>query len=134
MSQSNFKSSEELPILGISIAVLAILVFLLSWRVGSYISLQNQNLDSSILNMKKQLEQGQPIDQNFMRFRDTLMQYVQQTKDVNVVRLLAAYGVVQVQQAPAQADQPAAPGAAQAPAQPPASPTKPAAPATQPAR
>ena len=118
MSQPNFKSSEELPILGISIAVLAILVFLLSWRVGSYISLQNTNLDSSILNMKKQLEQGQPIDQNFMRFRDTLMNYVQQTKDVNVVRLLAAYGVVQVQQAPATQDQPAAPGAAQAPVQP----------------
>ena len=118
MSQPNFKSSEEFPILGISIAVLAILVFLLSWRVGSYISLQNTNLDSSILNMKKQLEQGQPIDQNFMRFRDTLMNYVQQTKDVNVVRLLAAYGVVQVQQAPATQDQPAAPGAAQAPAQP----------------
>ncbi len=132
MSQPNFKSSEELPILGISIAVLAILVFLLSWRVGSYISLQNQNLDSSIQNMKRQLEQGQPIDQNFMRFRDTLMEYVKQTKDVNVVRLMAAYGVVQVQQAPAQTDQPAAPGAAQAPAtlaQP-----KSAAPTAQPAK
>ncbi|MCX6907795.1 MAG: hypothetical protein NTY01_07110 [Verrucomicrobia bacterium] len=118
MSQPNFKSSEEFPILGISIAVVAILVFLLSWRVGSYISLQNANLDSSIQNMKRQLEQGQPIDQNFMRFRDTLMNYVQQTKDVNVVRLLAAYGVVQVQQGPAPQDQPAAQGAAQAPAQP----------------
>jgi hypothetical protein len=51
MSQPNFKSSEESPILGISIAVVAILVFLLSWRVGSYISLQNTNLDSSIHNL-----------------------------------------------------------------------------------
>lgn len=128
MSQPNFKSSEELPILGIAVAVLAILVFLLSWRVGSYISLQNTNLDSSIQNMKKQLEQGQPIDQNFVRFRDTLMRYVQETKDVNVVRLLAAYGVVQVQQAPAQGDQPAAPGTVQSPAAP-AAPAQPAAPA-----
>jgi len=124
MSQPNFKSSEELPILGIAVAVLAILVFVLSWRVGSYISLQNANLDSSIQNMKKQIEQGQPLVQNFTRFRETLLQYVQQTKDVNVVRLLAAYGLVQVQQAPAQGDQPAAPGTV-----PPAAPAQPAAPA-----
>jgi hypothetical protein len=132
MSQPNFKSSEESPILGISIAVVAILVFLLSWRVGSYISLQNTNLDSSIQNMKRQLEQGQPIDQNFMRFRDTLMNYVQQTKDVNVVRLLAAYGVVQVQQAPA--DQQVPQGATQPGTAPAAAPAAPAAPAAQPAR
>jgi hypothetical protein len=127
MSQPNFKSSDDSPILGISIAVVAILVFLLSWRVGSYISLQNTNLDASIQNMKRQVEQGQPLVQNFARFRDTLMEYVKQTQDINVVRLLAAYGVVQVQQQAPQQGQPAAPGAAQAPAQP-------AAPATQPAR
>lgn len=127
MSQPNFKSSDDSPILGISIAVVAILVFLLSWRVGSYISLQNTNLDASIQNMKRQVEQGQPLVQNFARFRDTLMEYVKQTQDINVVRLLAAYGVVQVQQQAPQQGQPAAPGAAQVPAQP-------AAPATQPAR
>jgi K+-transporting ATPase A subunit len=127
MSQPNFKSSDDSPILGISIAVVAILVFLLSWRVGSYISLQNTNLDASIQNMKRQVEQGQPLVQNFARFRDTLMEYVKQTQDINVVRLLAAYGVVQVQQQAPQQGQPAAPGAAQAPAQP-------AAPAAQPAR
>ncbi|MBI5821721.1 MAG: hypothetical protein HZA88_22345 [Verrucomicrobia bacterium] len=125
MSQPNFKSSEESPILGISIAVVAILVFILSWRVGLYISLQNTNLDSSIQNMKRQIEQGQPLVQNFARFRDALLQYVQQTKDVNVVKLLAAYGVVQVQQQAPPADQPAAPAAA-APAM---QPTTPAAPA-----
>lgn len=125
MSQPNFKSSEESPILGISIAVVAILVFILSWRVGLYISLQNTNLDSSIQNMKRQIEQGQPLVQNFARFRDALLQYVQQTKDVNVVKLLAAYGVVQVQQQAPPADQPAAPAAAASSLQP----TTPAAPA-----
>lgn len=125
MSQPNFKSSEESPILGISIAVIAILVFVLSWRVGLYISLQNTNLDSSIQNMKRQIEQGQPLVQNFARFRDELLKYVQQTKDVNVVRLLAAYGVVQVQQQAPPADQPAAPAAAAPSMQP----TTPAAPA-----
>lgn len=126
MSQPNFKSSEESPILGISIAVVAILVFILSWRVGLYISLQNTNLDSSIQNMKRQIEQGQPLVQNFARFRDALLQYVQQTKDVNVVKLLAAYGVVQVQQQAPPTDQAAAPGATQAPT---LQPTTPAAPA-----
>jgi hypothetical protein len=67
-----------------------------------------------------------------MRFRDTLMNYVQQTKDVNVVRLLAAYGVVQVQQAPA--DQQVPQGATQPGTAPAAAPAAPAAPAAQPAR
>jgi hypothetical protein len=143
MSQPNFKPSEEFPILGISVAILAILVFVLSWRVGSYISLQNDNLDRSIQNAKRQLEQGQPMDQNFVRLLDVLiqdakrrqdgnliqllLQYAQQTQDRNALQLLVNHGILQVQQ----------PGAAQAPAQPAAAaaqPAQPAQPAATPAR
>jgi len=124
MSQPTFKTSEELPILGISIAVLAVLVFVLSLRVGSYISLQNDNLDRSIQNAKRQIEQSLPMDQNFVRLLDTLIQdgkrrqdgnlltmlvqYAQQTQDRNALQLLINHEILRVQQ-PGAAQQPAAP-------------------------
>lgn len=114
MSQPISKTSDDSLILGISVAVVAILVFVLSYRVSSYIALQNDNLTASIQNMKRQIEQSKPVIEAHMRFRDTLLQYVKQTGDGNVLRLLAAYGIVQVKEQPPAAGAPAA-GAAAAP-------------------
>ena len=101
MSQPISKTSDDSLILGICVAVVAVLVFVLSYRVSSYISLQNDNLSSNIQSMKRQLEQGRPMIENNMRFRDALVQYVQKTGDGAVLQRMAYYGIVQVQQPPA---------------------------------
>ena len=128
MSQPISKTSDDSLILGISVAVLAILVFALSLFVGSYISRQNKDLTEGIQGMKSQLAQSQQQSQAYLNLRNALVQYVQETKDVNVLRMMAYYGIVQVKQ---QEGQPAAPGAPQPPAS--AAPTSSSAPATPPA-
>ena len=124
MSQPISKTSDDSLILGICVTVLAVLVAVMSLRVSSYISLQNDNLNANMQNMERQLEQSKPMREAYGRFRDALLQYVQKTGDGAVLQRMAYYGIVQVQQKP-QEGQPAAPGAAQAPT--------PATPATPPA-
>ena len=63
MSQPISKTSDDSLILGISVAVLAILVFALSLFVGSYISRQNKDLTEGIQGMKSQLAQSQQQSQ-----------------------------------------------------------------------
>ncbi len=129
MSQPISKTSDDSLILGICVAVVALLVFVLSYRVSSYIQLQNDNLTSNIQGMKRQFEQSRPMIETNMRFRDALVQYVQKTGDGAVLQRMAYYGIVQVQQ------QPAGQSAAGAPAAGAAAPNSaaPAAPAGAPA-
>ena len=128
MSLPISKSNDEAPILGISIAVLAIVVLVFSWRVSAFIELQNQNIRTNIQNMEQQSARGQQMDQTSLRLVQVFLNYVQQSKDANISRLITPYVPVlpvfgvQIQQAPA-GQQPAA-QAAPAPAKP----------ATQPAR
>ncbi len=128
MSQPISKSSNDSLILGLSVTVLAVLVFVLSYRVSSYVSLQNDNLNASIQNMKRQLEQSKPMIEAYGNFRNALLQYVQKTGDGAVLQRMAYYGIVQVKQ---QEGQPAAPGAAQPATS--AAPTSSSAPAAPPA-
>jgi hypothetical protein len=97
-------SSVESPAPYIYILLVALLVSGLCQLAGcfgfaaDYVQLQNLNRDGAIENLKWQLEQGRQADQDFNRLREALAQYVRQTKDVNLVRLLASYGVVLAQQ------------------------------------
>ena len=125
MSTPISKTNDEAPILGISIAVLAIVVAVLSWCVVDYIKLQNQNIQAGIQNMEQQIARAQQMDQNNIRLVQLFVGYIQQSKDANnISRVLAPYMQflpffgIPVQPGPApQAGQPAAPAAAPAPAQ-----------------
>jgi hypothetical protein len=125
------------PIVSLCVALLAILVFVLSWRVSSFISTQNENLDASIRASRQQVEAGRPLDQNFQTFVSGLLQYLQATGDPNVVTIMNRYGLnVQIQpaqqgqqgQQPAPAAQPTRPATSPAPTAAPSSTAPPASP------
>lgn len=136
MSEMTSNKCSGTPILSIAVAVLAILVAVLGWRFGAYISQQNENLNTNIAAARQQIDAGRPLDQGFNNLLQLLVQYLQQTGDPNVVAIMNRHGLsVQLQQPqpgaqsqPAQPAQPeagtpttprpAATGAATQPAQP----------------
>lgn len=127
MSTPISKTTDEAPILGICITVLAIVVLVLSWKAASFIDLQNQNIRGSIQNMEQQLARVGQMDQNNVRLVQMFVAYIQQSKDANnISRVLTPYMQflpffgIQIQQQPGapQAAQPAAPAAPAAPSNP----------------
>jgi hypothetical protein len=111
MSEMTSNKCSSTPIVSISVAVLAILLAVLAWRFGVYISQQNENLTTNIAAARQQIEAGRPLDQGFNNLLQLLVQYLEQTRDPNVVALMSRHGLnVQVQQPPAGA-QPAQPAA-----------------------
>jgi hypothetical protein len=124
MSLPISKPSSDSVILGISVTVLAVIIVLLSWRVGAYIELQNQSIKNSIQGMEQQIGRGQQMDLTSQRLMQAFLTYINQTKDQSLARLLNPYVQllpvfgIQIQQQPAgaPAGQPAAAPSAAAPA------------------
>lgn len=106
-------TAKENLIPGICVALLSLMVFLMGWRVSSHISAQNDDLNIRLTAAKQQRD-GQM--QSLMNFRNALLQYVQQTRDGNVLMLMNRYGLVQVQQQPAAGTPAVTPAEAPAPA------------------
>jgi hypothetical protein len=109
------------PVLGVCVAILALLVALLGWQMSSFMNLQNRNLTSGIQSARQQIEQSRPVDQQLNNLLNLLGQYIKATGDQqNVLELMrragirlqdasAASGAQQQSGAPS-GSQPAAPG------------------------
>ncbi len=130
MSEMTSNRNSCAPILSVSVAILAVLLAVLGWRVSVYVGQQNENLTTSIAGARQQLDAARPLDQGFNNLLQLLVQYLQATGDPNLVALMNRHGLSVQLQKPGQGQQSGTTPAAGTPAtQPPAA----TAPATQPA-
>ncbi|MBI5817937.1 MAG: hypothetical protein HZA88_03040 [Verrucomicrobia bacterium] len=107
MSEMNSNKCSGTPIVSLSVAVLAILVAVLAWLFSGFIKQQNENLTTNIVATRQQAEASSQQLNNLIQL---LGQYLQQTRDPNVVMIMNRRGLnVQLQQPQAGAQQPAQP-------------------------